>query len=69
MAKEMTVEEAVRIIKESYEFGDKFDEAVAYLKEHDADNEVLVPFKDEKAQDMMTSILFIISIGFGTFGY
>ena len=53
MAKEMTVEEAVRVIKESYEFGDKFDEAVAYLKEHDADNEVLVPFKDEKAQDMI----------------
>ena len=53
MAKEMTVEEAVRVIKESYEFGDKFDEAVAYLKEHDAGNEVLVPFKDEKAQDMI----------------
>lgn len=53
MAKEMTVEEAVRVIKESYEFGDKFDEAVAYLKEHDAGNEVLVPFKDEQTQDMI----------------
>ena len=51
MAKEMTVEEAVRVIKESYEFGDKFDEAVAYLKEHDADNEVLVPLKDEQTLD------------------
>lgn len=49
MAKDMTVEDAVRLIKESYEFGSAFDEAVAYLKEHDAENEVLVPFRDEQS--------------------
>ncbi len=49
MAKEMTVEEAVRLIKESYEFGSEFDAAVAYLKEHDAENEVLIPLKDEQS--------------------
>ena len=53
MAKDMTVEEAVRIIKETYEFGDKFDEAVAFLKEHDAGNEALVPFKDAQKHEMI----------------
>lgn len=51
MANEMSVDEAVRIITETNEFGDKFDEAVAYLKEHDAQNSLLVPFKDEQSQD------------------
>ena len=50
MANEMSVDEAVRIISETNEFGDKFDEAVAYLKEHDAQNDLLVPFRDEQSQ-------------------
>lgn len=50
MANGMSVDEAVRIISETNEFGDKFDEAVAYLKEHDAQNDLLVPFRDEQSQ-------------------
>ncbi|MDO4162606.1 MAG: hypothetical protein Q4D80_06375 [Pseudomonadota bacterium] len=50
MAKEMTVEEAVRIITETYEFGEDFDTAVSVLKEKDPQNSVLNSFRDEEAQ-------------------
>ena len=52
MAKEMTVDEAVRIINESFEFGNDFDAAVEYLKEHDANNGALAAFSDKNMQDV-----------------
>ena len=52
MAKEMTVDEAVRIIQETYEFGNKFDEAVNFLKINDPQNSALSAFDSKDLNEV-----------------
>lgn len=52
MAKEMTVDEAVRIIQETYEFGNEFDEAVNFLKTNDPQNSALSAFDSKDLNEV-----------------
>lgn len=52
MAKDMSVNEAVRIIQETMSFGAEFDSAVAFLKEHDPENSALKSFEDKDIQEV-----------------
>ena len=52
MAKQLTINEAVKIIQESFEFGEKFDEAYSFLQDNDPNNAALVVFKDRDLNDI-----------------
>lgn len=49
---EMTVNEAERIIRETYDFGETFDAAIQFLKDNDPNNVALEPIKDKDIEEV-----------------